>query len=775
MRRRSLLIGTAALGLVVGWSVLPPRSRLGRPEDAPGGADGPEADAMALNGWILVGRDNLVRLAMPKSEMGQGVHTAGAMMAAEELGVQLAQVVLVPPGDATLFGNAAVLATALPETAPDGSWADRGLRAARWMATKVGRELGLRVTGGSSSTADLWDIVPLAAATARAQLLGAASLRWRLPVDELRWADGEVSHPSGEHATYAELADAAAITPPGDVVRRPRAQWSLLGRAPVRVDLPAKIDGSAVYGIDARPPGLLHAVVLHAPQVGGAPARADVDAARRMAGVERVVNLPPLAGADAALAVVARTSWHAMQAARAMPVRWARRPGGALSTERWRLHLRELARRTDAEGGGTTLQSSGDFDRARQLSTRRLSALYEAPLLPHLTMEPPNCTARVADGRVELWAPTQVPAFARAAAARVADVPEDAVTVHVTLLGGGFGRQLEVDVVAQAVRVALECGGRPVQLLWPREQDVARDHYRPMAAAVLHAGLDAAGGMQYLTVTGAGDAITPGWLQRVMPSLPSMRALPDPQASDGLWPLPYAAGHRRVAHVDTDSGIRAGMWRSVGHSHHAAFVEGFIDEIAHDAGQDPIAFRLGLLDGRPRLAAALQRVAQVSRWSSPPPASTGRGVALHASFGSVVAMVAEVTLEDGRPRVQRIVAVVDCGTVVHPDIVRQQVEGSVIFGLSAALHGRIDIENGQVVQQNFPDLPLLTLRDTPRIEVRLIDSEAPPSGIGESAVATVAPAVANALFDLTGQRLRSMPLTLEDTPQHDAEPAAGRG
>jgi isoquinoline 1-oxidoreductase beta subunit len=693
--------------------------------------------------------------------MGQGVHTALAMLAAEELDVPLSAIELADAGADAIYGNVAVLVSSLPFQPRDSEPGreTRSVRAGRWMIGKLARELGLSLTGGSASVADAWEPLRLAAATARAQLVGAASLAWKLPADELTVADGVVAHAgSGQRAHYGELVRTGVATPPGSVTLKPRERWRLIGRGAPRIDLPAKVDGTARFGIDTRLPGMVYAVVRHCPMLGGSPGRVEVEAAMRLPGVERVVRLGPYAGSTPALAVVGRSSWHARRGAAALVVDWQAPPAGTLDSVRIADALEAAAREAAAHDGGLAFHQRGEPNQALAGATRRVRALYRAPYLAHATMEPINCTARVADGRVELWAPTQVPTFARAIAARVAGVPEDKVTLHVTYLGGGFGRRLEVDFIGQAVRVALETGGRPVQLLWPREEDITHDFYRPAGVALLQAGLDAQGRVQALKITSAGDAITPRFMERNAPALAGPIDLPDKTASEGLFDLPYDVPHQRIAHVATRSGVPVGNWRSVGHSHNAFFSEGFVDELAHAAGQDPVAFRLALLAEMPRHAAVLRLAADKAGWGTPPSASTARGVALHESFGSIVAQVVEASLVDGRPVVRRVVCAADVGTVVHPGIVAQQMESAVIFGLSAALHGRIDIVGSVVQQSNFPNHPLLTLAQTPRIETHLIASTNPPGGVGEPGTPPVAPALANALFALTGRRLRELPL-----------------
>ncbi|MBX3605597.1 MAG: xanthine dehydrogenase family protein molybdopterin-binding subunit [Piscinibacter sp.] len=760
MKRRSLLLSGAGVAgaLLVGWGVLPPRGRIGRPATL---ADA--QDRIVLNGWIRITPAGRVVLAMNRSEMGQGVHTALAMLVAEELDIGLAKIDLEDAGADSLYGNVAALLGGLPEHPRDAEPGHETatVLAGRWVVAKLARELGLSLTGGSASVADAWEPLRLAAATARARLVGAASLQWKLPVDELEVRDGVVSHPGTvQRADFGALAREAAATPPGDVRLKSPEQWSLLGRTQPRVDVPRKVDGSAVFGLDVRLPGQLYAVVRHAPQLGGSPGRFDVDAALRQPGVSRVVRLMPFAGSTPAVAVVGRSTWHARRGADALDIEWRGPPAGTLDSTRIAESLAQRARAAALADEGFAFTARGDADDALARAERRVERLYQAPYLAHATLEPPNCTARVADGGVELWAPTQVPSFARALAARVAGVPEERVTLHVTYLGGGFGRRLETDVIGQAVRIALECGGAPVQLVWPREEDLTHDFYRPAAAALMQAGLDRDGRLQVLRFTSAGDALTPRFLERNAPALALPVDLPDKTADEGLFDLPYAVPHQRMAHAATHSGVPIGNWRAVGHSHNAFFSECFIDELAAEANQDPVAFRLGLLEDMPRHAAVLTLAAEKAGWGRTRPPGVARGVALHECFGSIVAQVVEASLDAGRPRVRRVVVAADVGTVVNPGIVAQQMESAVVFALSAALYGRIDIVASRVQQTNFPNHPILTLAETPRIETHLVPSTRPPGGVGEPGLPPLAPALANALFVLTGRRLRELPLTV---------------
>lgn len=755
MKRRTWLLGTAVGGtaLLVGWGVMPQRSRLGT-----GRLMRAQDGDVALNGWIKIAADGTVVLAMPRSEMGQGVHTALPMLAAEELDVPLAQVRIEQAGSDAIYGNVAYLVTNLPFHPLEVEQEDGfgRVKASRWLVGKVARELGINATGGSSSVADAWDVVRGAAATARASLLGAASLQWRLPVDELTVQDGVVSHPSGKSASYGELARHASATPPGTVKLKDSKQWKVIGKAVPRLDLPAKVNGSAQFGLDVRPPGLKFAVLRLCPMLGGSPGRLNANAALAMPGAERLVMLPAYAGSTAGFAVIGKSYWHARQAVQAVDVEWQPRPGAAPDSRRIDNELEAAVRGSS----GFTFYERGSVDAAQKQAARTVEAWYRAPYLAHATLEPMNCTARVAGGKVEVWAPTQVPEMARSIAARVAGVSPEDVALHVTLLGGGFGRRLEVDYVAQAVRVAMDAGGAPVQLIWPREEDTTHDFYRPMNVAQLKASVDGQGQVTSLQIKSAGDAITPRWLERGLPALAGPVDTPDKTTAEGLFDLPYGFEHQRMEHVATRMGVPVGFWRSVGHSHNAFFSESFIDELAVEARQDPVELRRRLLKGAPRYLSVLELAARRAGWGTPLPVGRARGVALHESFGSIVAQVAEVSIEQGAPRVHRVVCALDCGAVVHPGIVAQQMESSVIFALTAVLHGRIDIHEGVVQQSNFPSYPMVTMARAPLVETWLVTSERSPGGVGEPGVPPLAPAVANALFALTGKRLRSLPLVL---------------
>ena len=762
MKRRTWLL--SALGatgaLVVGWGVLPARSRLGGK-----GLMLPKAGDVALNGWIKIAADGTVVLAMPRSEMGQGIHTALAMLVAEELDVPLSAMRLEQAGSDTIYGNVSMLVASLPfhPSEMEGDTKATKVKVSEWVVGKLARELGINATGGSSSVADAWEPLRLAAATARGSLLGAASLEWKLPVDELSVKDGVVSHASGKSTPYNALAKFAAATPPGEVKLKPRADWKLIGKNAPRTDIPSKVDGTAQFGMDVRLPNMVFASIRMCPMLGGGTGSVQANAALAMPGVERLVYLPGYAGSTAGFAVVGKTSWHARQGAQAVDVTWQQRSQGGLDSVAIQDKLLSVV--NDSNNTGFAFYTLGDAqadvtaaasEADKSAGKRVIESTYTAPYLAHVTMEPMNCTAQVKAGKVEIWVPTQVPQFARMAAARVAGVATEDVTIHVTLLGGGFGRRLESDFVAQAVRVAMDCGGRPVQLVWPREEDTTHDFYRPMHVAKLSAVMDAKGVVSTLRIKSAGDAISPRIMERVGFGGPV--DTPDKTTSEGLFDLPYRVANQHMAHVATRMGVPVGFWRSVGHSHNAFFSESFIDELAVNAKQDAVEFRRQLLKEAPRYLAVLDLVASKANWGSALPAGRARGVALHESFGSIVAQVAEVSIEEGKPRVHRVVCALDCGTVVNPDTVKQQMQSSVVFALSAALYGKIDIQGGVVQQSNFPNYPVVKLAQSPVVDVHLVPSQRAPAGVGEPGVPPLAPAVANALFVLTQKRYRSLPL-----------------
>ena len=756
MKRRTWLF--SALGgvgaLVVGWGVMPMRSRLGSPELMLAGAPG-----VALNGWIKISPDGTIVLAMARSEMGQGVHTALPMLVAEELEVPLNRVRIDQAGADTIYGNVAMLVGSLPFHPSEVASASppTTVKLGEWIVGKAARELGINATGGSSSVADAWDVLRMAAATVRASLVGAAAKQWRVPTDEIMVKDGVLSHSSGKSAGYGEMAKFAVDIAPGTVALRERKDWKVIGRAAPRLDLPSKVNGSAIFGIDVRLPGMVFAAVRMNPELDGLVGAIDSTAAQAMPGVLRVVPLGAFAGSTAGIAAVAKTYWHAAQAVQAVKVQWLPRPQGALETADIQAQLGRAIKSVD---DGHVFYDKGSVVQAEAAATRIVESTYFAPYLAHATMEPMNCTAQVKDGKVEIWAPTQVPQIGRAVAAKVAGVPIEQVVLHVTLLGGGFGRRLEVDFIAQAVQIAMTSDGKPVQMIWSREEDMTHDFYRPMQLATFRAGVDSSGAVTSLRVKSAGDAISPRAIARAFPAVAGPFDAPDKTASEGIFDLPYGFAHQRMSHVATRSGVPIGFWRSVGHSHNAFFSESFIDELAVEIKQDSLTLRRSMLKDAPRHLAVLNLAAQKADWGSKPALGRARGIALHESFGSIVAQVVEASIVDGHPKVHRVVCAVDCGVAVNSGIIAQQMESAVVFALSAALFGQIDIVKGVVQQVNFPIYQVVKLADAPVVETWIIASERSPGGIGEPGVPPLAPALGSALFALTGKRLKALPFRL---------------
>ncbi|VXA94546.1 Isoquinoline 1-oxidoreductase beta subunit [Massilia sp. 9I] len=747
--RRNFLLGGVLAGgaLMVGWGVQPPRQRLHTAN--PLALDG---DAMALNGWIAIAPDGTVSVVVPRSEMGQGVHTALPMLVAEELDVPLASVRIAQAPIDKIFANLTVLRENLPFHPDDTGNTRQG---AQWLMAKLGRELGIMFTGGSTSVKDAWMPMREAGAVARAMLLKAAAEQWKQPEARLRTEDGFVVHPGGSRIGYGALAAVAARVgagiEAGDVRLKEPREFRLIGKPLARLDSRAKVDGSAMFGIDARPPGMLYAAVKMAPMVGAMLVDYEKAAASRP-GVIKLVQTPGLgdeySGIGAGVAVLATSWWQAREALEVLRIRWVVETTEKLSTESV---FEEFARALDGESGYVYHETGTQDVRGAALT---VSAEYRAPFLAHAPMEPVNCTAQVVDGKVRLWASTQVPSIAVDVAARVAGVDREDVSIEVMLLGGGFGRRLEVDMVSQAVAVAMAADGRPVQLIWTREQDIKNDVYRPAALARFRAHLDAQGNILAWDNKSAGGAIGHQYFQRNL-GLPGLG--PDKTAAEGEYDMQYAIANQRIAHVIVDSPVPLGYWRSVGHSHNAFFKEAFLDEVAHAAKRDGVEYRRALLKEHPRALAVLD--AAIAR-AGQPEAGRAHGVALHRSFGSTVAQVAEVSVEGTQIRVHRVVCAIDCGLVVNPNIVAQQVESGVLFGLSAALYGEITHKGARVQQSNFGDYQVVRMNEAPHVETIIMPSAAHPEGVGEPAVPPVAPAVASAVFKLTGQRLRSLPLRL---------------
>ena len=755
-RRRFLLSGVGigagvTAAFILGWGVMPPRQRLNSRLPLP-----TKNGEIALNGWLKIAPNGIVTVAMARCEMGQGVHTALPMLIAEELDVPLTMVCIEQAPLDRIFGNVALFPETLPFH-PD----DDGLlkRSAQWLMTKVGSEMGIVLTGGSSSVRDAWQPMREAGATARAMLIQAAAQEWRVAPTECTTADGVVRHADGRRASYGSLAAKAAAMAPGNVSLKHVQDFKLIGQPQARLDTACKINGQAIFGIDARPPGLLFAAVKMAPVLGARLQQFDASETLGTPGVIKTVDFSsvilPHFGAAAGVAVIAKTFWQAKQGAEKLRLTWDDAENRALSTAAIFRKLREKL----ATESGHVYHRTGSLisDANREAALHTVEAMYSAPFLAHATMEPVNCTAQVKDGKVNLWVSTQVPSMAVASAAKLAGVKIEDVTITELYLGGGFGRRLEIDMIVQAVAIAKQADGKPVQMIWTREDDMTHDVYRPAAVAHFSATLDATGQILWYKNKSASGSVTQQFVRRNL-GFPLIG--PDKAAAEGEFDMQYEIPHQEIAHVIVPSAVPLGNWRSVGHSHNAFFKESFIDELAYTAGIDPAQFRLNLLKNHPRHRAVLELA--LAR-AGHPVAGRAHGIALHQSFGSIVAQVAEISIENDQIpniKVHKVVCVIDCGLAVNPNIIAQQMESEIIFGLSAALLGEVTITNGRVVQQNFNDYAVLRIHQVPVIETVIMPSLEAPQGVGEPGVPPIAPAVANAVFALTGKRLRDLPLRL---------------
>jgi isoquinoline 1-oxidoreductase beta subunit len=727
MRRRSFLRTTVAAGtgLVIGFRLdglhgqEPPKRPTPNPFDA----------------WIRIDESGRVALICGKSEMGQGIHTSLAQILADELEVD--------------WGRVRV------EQAPTNpAFYDHG-------------------TGGSSSVRTSYVPLRKAAAAARTMLVDAAAKQWGVPSGACRAESGEVVHAaSGRRLGYGALVAAASKLPLPDfdkLALKDAKDFKLVGKPLPRTDIPGKVDGSAQFGIDVRVPGMLFAVMARCPTFGGKVKGFDPAKAKGVAGVKHVIEVAPGGPgtfSTGGVAVVADSTWSAIQGRAALSVDLDHGPHAAENSASLSKSFADLTSKP-----ASAFRNDGDALAALAKAERKIEAVYELPFQAHAAMEPLNATVDVRKDKVEAWIATQAPDWAQGTIAEAAGVPPPAVTVHTTLMGGGFGRRFTADFVAEAAQVS-KAVGAPVQLLWTREDDMQHDFYRPAAMHRLTAALDA-----------SGKPIA--WLDRMSSvSIGRMWDPPDkvkPEGSEigGAVNLPYAFPNLRMEYVDAPSGVPRAWWRSVEHSINGFVIESFVDEVAHAAEVDPLAFRLQLLaeprkvptPGEPdapldtkRFKGCLELAAAKAGWGQPAGAGRARGIAAHFSFHSYAAHVVEVSIDEksGAPRVHRVVAAVDCGRVVNPDGLAAQVESAIVYGLSAALKGSITIANGRAEQSNFHDFEVLRIGEMPVVEVHMVPSDEPPTGIGEPALPPLGAAIGNAVFALTGKRVRRLPIRKAD-------------
>jgi isoquinoline 1-oxidoreductase beta subunit len=685
--------------------------------------------ANPFEAYVHVKPDGKIALIVAKSEMGQGIKTGLAMILAEEAEVD--------------FNSVSVEQA---ETRPD-----------------LYEHMG---TGGSGSTQE--NFIPLrrAGATVRELMITAAAQKWKVPKKECEAKQGTVVHEdSGRKATYGELVEAARKLPvpdPAKVELKDEADFELIGHATPRVDIPAKVNGSAEFGIDVRVPEMLFAVVARCPTFGGKAAKFDTAKAKSIAGVRDVFEIPALSAdkfTAGGVVVVADSTWAAMKGRDALGVTWDRGAAASETSEAMYAALRAASQKS-----GTRVRNDGDVEKVLSNGAKKIEAVYELPLLAHATMEPMNITVHARGSDAEVWAPTQSPDWVQGTVAQVLGLKPDKVVVHTTLMGGGFGRRYMADFPAEAAQIA-KIVGKPVQLVWSREDDMTHDFYRPATCHRMQGAVDANGKPLAWFHTLASTSIKGYWD-------PKASAAKD--ESGGARQVPYAIPNVRLEFNAVASAVPRAWWRSVENSFNGFVVESFVDELAVAAGKDPFEFRRGLLvtpanwkpkdddDVNPaRLRGVLELVAQKAGWGTPLPKGRGRGIAAFCSFGSYFAEVAEVTVKGNEFKIDRIVAAVDCGQIVNPESVRSQTEGAIVYGLSAALKNEITIKDGAVEQTNFDGYDPIRINEAPAIEVHLTKSKEDPGGMGEPGLPPAAPAVANAIYAACGQRLRKMPFQLK--------------
>ena len=696
--RRDFLKSGAAMGggLVIGF-VLPGAARFAEAATPP----------FQPNAYIRITPDNVVTVIVGMSEMGQGVLTAIPMLVAEELEADWSKIRI--------------------EQAPaDPAYANPIFKN--------------QVTGGSTSVRGHWEPMRKAGATARELLIAAAADTWKVDRSTCRAENGKVIHASGKKLTYGQLASKAATLPaPVAVALKDPKDFKLLGEGAKRLDSPGKVNGTAQFGMDVRLPGMLTAVVAHSPVAGGKVASYNADKARALPGVKYVVQI------GSGVAVVADGYWAAKQGRDALEIQWEEGANAGLSSDAIRKGMSALV-----DKSGAVDRKDGDVSTATAAKT--IEAVYEAPYLAHACMEPMNCTAWVKPDGVEIWTGTQAQGNNQKVLSKVIGVKPEQVKVHTMLLGGGFGRRLAQDFTVDAALISKAVGG-PVKLAYSREDDMKGHFYRPASHVKFTAGLDDAGNPVWYSAHVSCSSIA------AAAGLPLTNDL-DAEAVYGLDEWPYDGPNMQVKWSRYEPGIGVWWWRSTGQSQNLFFSESFIDEMAVAAGKDPFEYRRGLLTQRPRHKATVELAASKAGWGSPLPAGRARGIAACESHESMVAQVAEVSLVDGKVKVHRVVCAVDCGMTVNPDIVRRQMESGIIFGLSAALYGKITIKDGRVEQSNFHDYPVVRMNETPQVEVHIVPSSEMPGGVGEAGAPLIAPALCNALFALTGKRIRTLPIVV---------------
>ena len=750
--RRSFLIGAGVVGggVLVGAGVV--AWRLG----AIDGYKLPASDGeTSFGAWLKLGRDGRVEVAVPHQDMGQGIYALAVMLAAEGLRLPLEAVRATPAPIEARYANPVMLLDGLPfDEASHGPLKQTAV----WTFDKILRVLGMQGTGGSTSTRNILEQIRTAAICMHDMLARAASARFKVPADQLKNVGGAFLTPDGRTAAYAELAPYAGKLKPNDIKPPPLARGAYVGRGAPRFDVPLKTYGEAKYGIDTRQPGQLYAAIRHSPRLGGRLDRAVIPA--KIAGVRGIVE-----GKDY-VAVVAETFVAALAGLEKAEIVWDDSMASSVSTKDvFAAYRAALDKGVDFKPRWI-VDSAGDVVRA---SGKEIAATYDAPFLAHATMEPMNATAFVTETEAKVWAGHQSASLVQLMAAKAANVPSDKVEVFTPFLGGGFGRRADLDYIVKAVEIAGKFKGTPVQTIWSRAEDIRDDVYRPAAMADISAKVDGDGLPSSFVYRIAVPSVTQQFVARALPSAKGGMMADRTTVDGALFPF-YGLPTRSIENFTVDLGIPVGFWRSVGFSLNCHFVECFIDELAAAASTHPLDYRAKLLaragsyEPAIRAARVLEQMAAFDKANPLPPgkdgAMAGRGYALTASFHSFVGEIADVEIVKGDLKVRRVHAVVDCGFAIDPPNVVAQVRSGINYGLTAALYGRVDFDNGKVVPTNFDTYPLLSLEDAPNISVEIVNTGAALGGVGEIGTPAIAPAVANAVFAATGKRLRSLPLTL---------------
>jgi isoquinoline 1-oxidoreductase beta subunit len=731
--RRTFLIGSTAIvgGVAFGAYIV------SRPAANPLEAGEGEA---ALNPFVFIDQQGVTLIA-PRAEMGQGVHSTWAALIAEELDVDLDAVRVLHGPPAKAYYNTALMADALPGKGYDTS--DFQHTVGEFLGV-VGKLVDLQVTGGSTSMKDGFERMREAGASARETLKEAAARQLGVDRASLRTASGRVIAPDGTELPYADLAEAAADLDPVEAPLRDPSEWRLIGQSVPRIDMVGKATGTAEFGVDVRLPGMMFAAIRMNPRLGGTMTGFDATAAETMAGVEKIVDL------GTGVAVVARNTWLAEQALEAIAYDWGTAPYPPETDGMFD----SIAAAFDA-GPNSTMRDDGDADSLPEGATE-LRAEYKLPYLAHATMEPMNATALYTGDALEIWCGNQSPTFQRSTCADIAGLEPDQVTVHTTIMGGGFGRRGEIDFAGYATRVAMAMEGTPVQLTWSREEDMTHDFYRPGALA------------RFRGAVRDGKAVMlDGQIAAQSATFQAMKRMtglgaggPDKVLVDGAFNQPYAIPNFRIRGYVADLAVPVGFWRSVGASFNGFFLDTFIDEMAHAAGRDPLEFRLELArDEHAPSAGVLEAVRDMSGWTGQTPDGVGRGVGFTYSFGTPVAQVIEVVDDGGSIRIDKAWIACDMGLALDPRNVEAQMFGGMMYGLSAACFEEITFSDGAVEQRNFPDYEVLRMHTAPRTEVRVLETNNRMGGAGEPGTPPAMPALGNALFDLTGIRARALPLS----------------